>query len=58
MTKNTIENNAGRHKIRKIFPTNCLVLLITFVSTTVHSLAIAQITANLMVKTLQLTVPW
>ena len=49
-------NNGDRHKIHEIFLINCFVLVTILVWQTVHSSAMTQITANLMEKTLQLTV--
>ena len=49
VAKNNRENNSFSHKIHYIF-------FISLVSGTVHSSAIAQIIANLMEKTLKLTV--
>ena len=56
VAKNNSKNNGGRHKIHKIFMMHCILLAITLVWKTVHPLAMAQITAYLLEKTLQLTV--
>ena len=58
VAKNNSCNNGDRHKIHEIFLLNCFVFVIILVSQTVHSSAMIQITANLMEKTLQLTVSW
>ena len=50
-------NNGDRHKINEIFVINCFVFVITLVWRTVHRSAMTQTAANLMEKTLQLTVP-
>ena len=50
-------NDGDRHKIHEIFLINCFVFVITPVWKTVHSLAMTQIKAHLMDKTLQFTVP-
>ena len=57
VAKNNNWNNGDRHKIHEIFLFNCFVFVIILVWQTVHSSAVTQITANLMEKTLQLTVP-
>ena len=58
VTKDNSENNCDRHKIHKVFPTNCIVFVVTSVRKIVYSSASAQITAYLLEKTLQSTVPW
>ena len=57
VAKNNSWNNGDRHKNHEIFLTNCFVFVVTLVWQTVQSSATTQITANLMEKTLQLTVP-
>ena len=57
VAKNNSWNNGDRHKIHEKFLINCFVFVIILVWQTVHSLAMTQITANLMETTLQLTVP-
>ena len=56
VAKNNNWNNGDRHKIHEIFLINCFVFVIILVWQTVHSSAMTQITANVMEKTLQLTV--
>ena len=56
LAKNNSKNNDSRHKIHHIFLTDYFVLAITLVWKTVHTLAMAQITAYLLEKTMQLTV--
>ena len=57
VAKNNNRNNGYRHKILEKFLIDCFVFVIILLWQTVHSLAMAQITANLMETTLQLTVP-
>ena len=57
VAKNNNWNNGDRHKIHEIFLTNCFVFVVILVWQTVHSSAMTQFTADLMEKTLQLTVP-
>ena len=54
--ENNGENSDDRQRIYKLFPTNCLVLVITSVWKIAYSSAIAPITAYLVEKTLLLTV--
>ena len=56
VAKNNNWNNGDRHKINELFQIN-FVFVIILVWQTVHSSARTQITANLMEKTLQQTVP-
>ena len=58
VTKNNNWNNGDRHKIYEIFLINCFVFVIILVWQPVNSLAMTHITATLIEKTLQLTVPW
>ena len=55
VVKNNSRNPGDCHKIHKLFIISCFVLIIISVSKTVHSLAVAQITASFMEKTLQPT---
>ena len=57
VAKNNNWNNGDRHKIDEMFLINCFVFVIILVWQTVHSSAMTHITASLMEKTLQLTVP-
>ena len=58
LAKNNNWNNGDRHKIHEVFLINCFVLVTVLFWRTVHSFGMTQITANLMEKTLHLTVLW